>query len=169
MSELLRLVHGDRPEPTFDETVERIKKANAEQDRPKVDDPLPNVDRATIDRTKLTGYSLAPEHPRNRDPETAGAKMEGWRILGYDLTAGPPRERAATDIESQLRAGLPAAGARPLNSDDYGQRFRTVTPIVGPNGRHGRCGAGWIVDNGNDAPRLLTIWAQPDREGRKQS
>lgn len=39
--------------------------------------------------------------------------MEGWRLLGYDLTAGLPRERAATDIESQLRAGLPAAPACP--------------------------------------------------------
>lgn len=133
--------------------------------RPQVGDRLPNPERIDIDRGKFVNYLLDPSHPRNEDPKTGGNKTEAWKHLGYDITAGEPRERTADRAIEQLRGHL---SDRPpitkAQKTDWGWAVATEAPLVGPNGRHATAVIGWFRKFREQDFQLSTMWLRVHRE-----
>jgi hypothetical protein len=170
VNELLRLVRGD--EPTFDETVARIKRANADQDRkPEKGDRLPNPEHVDVPPPKFAQYSMKAEHPENR------GKARAWEALGYDVSTPESREIAGHDAIQRLRAGLPdsvitdSRQLRPRKNENGeemagGSRVTTRTPFTGPNGKDATMATAWHGNDNADRYGLVTVWAELHKEGR---
>ena len=82
--------------------------------------------------------------------------------------AGPDVIRAATglarlnynDLIEQIKQGILASEAEPIDAIPYGERFRVVITISGPKGTL-RVRTGWIYRIGEDVPRLATLYPLP--------
>lgn len=111
---------------------------------------LANADRATIDDRKLRDYVLNPDHP------VGGSKA---RVFLSATGLGQPDHR---DVADQIRRGIVAGAAEPVEPLSYGERFRVTLTISGPRGSL-RVRTGWIYRRGEDVPRLTTLYPLPDR------
>ncbi len=125
--------------------------------------PLPGAGAASIPHRKLAEYILNPDH-------AAGKGRLFRAALGMD-------GRHAEDLRAQILARLEEApalrqtgGKGAAGTDRYGERFRVVMPITGPNGRTVDVMTAWIYDRGQGrqsaAPRLVSALLA-DRPGRK--
>lgn len=107
--------------------------------------PLPNVDRAIIDRRKLEDYCLDHSHPRGRH------KARVFRAaLGIEKID-------ASWLESALLTGLGSSDAMEIGVDKFGVLWRvdiTVTRLA----RSAVVRTIWIERHGSDEPRLVTCW-----------
>lgn len=111
---------------------------------------LHNVERAAFVPNKLTKYSMDPKHPRGKD------KARVWAAaLGMDKTH-------AKEVEQQIMDKLGAFPALKDSVDEYGERFKVLVPVTGPNGRTVDVTTSWIYDRGNESvstkPRLATCY-----------
>jgi hypothetical protein len=108
---------------------------------------LPGGDRAIVDRDKLTGYCLNPEHPRGKHKARVFAS-----VLGF-----------TRDTVDQLRGALLTAAAtldaQPALSDRYGDRYVIEFEIAGPRGI-GLLRSAWIVRRGEETPRLTSCFVK---------
>jgi len=115
--------------------------------------PLVGVDKASFDKYgKLSRYSLDPDNPGGKD------KARKWKAA-----IGATQEHADM-IHDQVMAFLPYAEAVPIGRDKYGERFKVMAPVSGPNGKTVDVVTGWIYDMDESGrkismrPRLTTIY-----------
>ena len=109
---------------------------------------LPNVEKATINPNKLTGYALNPEHP------VGGNKAKVFEsALGYN-------QSNADNLMKQIYEKLSQNEAILGKLDQYGQRYTVDIPITGPNGNTVNVRSGWIIKTGSDVPELTTIFVK---------
>ncbi|POD94446.1 S-type pyocin domain-containing protein [Pectobacterium odoriferum] len=112
------------------------------------DGVLQNSDKATIDKNKLTGYALNPEHP------VGGHKAKVFEsALGYN-------QSNVDELIEQVRLGAGSSPAALGNATNYGQQVIVDMPIEGINGSSAIVRIGWFFDNGSDVPRLATIYVK---------
>jgi Domain of unknown function (DUF6883) len=117
-------------------------------------DHLPNVERADVDLTKFSDYSMNEGHPAN------GGKWVAWNDVGYSIDSASGREAAAQDVMRQLDSQLPETAATFSKTTEWGSRFQVRTTIEGPNGRMGTLVTVWQYDKGSEIPKLITNWLE---------
>ncbi|KHT17931.1 S-type pyocin domain-containing protein [Pectobacterium brasiliense] len=109
---------------------------------------LQNSDKATIDKNKLTGYALNPEHP------AGGHKAKVFEsALGYN-------QSNMDELIAQVRLRVGSSPAVLGNATNYGQQVIVDMPIEGINGGSAIVRTGWFFNNGSDVPRLVTIYVK---------
>ena len=113
-----------------------------------INNAIPNVEGATINRKKLTEYALNPNHP------VGGNKAKVFEsALGYN-------QSNADDLMRQIYEKLPSSEAILGKLDEYGQRYIVDILITGPNGKTMYVRTGWIIKTGSNIPELTTIFVK---------
>jgi hypothetical protein len=106
---------------------------------------LPNAQRAIVDLGKITAYLLNASHPDN------GGKARFFGELGFvrtePVTLGEALRAVAVEGDVVRQAESP-----------HGRKFVVDGAIQGPRGRTASVRTIWIVDVGQDAPRLVTAY-----------
>ena len=106
---------------------------------------IPNADKAIIAPEKLSEYLLNPAHRRG------SAKARLLLACGY-------RADAWEVLEADLRAQHLTVDFAVTKDNLYGQRFEICAPLVTPSGREIVFQSVWQIDDGTDAPRLITMY-----------
>jgi uncharacterized protein DUF6883 len=83
---------------------------------------MPDGDAAIVDRQKLTGYCLNPEHPRGKHKARVFATALGFTAENAD------------DLRTALLTAAATAEAQPAASDRFGDRYVLEFEINGPRG-----------------------------------
>jgi hypothetical protein len=111
---------------------------------------LPNVERAEVAEAKIRSYLLNPAHPdgeaKARFFAALGFTREAWDVLATALRGQALRSPVAKCLESV-----------------HGTKYVIDGPIETPSGQSPFVRPVWIVDAGQDVPRLVT--AYPCQEG----
>lgn len=105
---------------------------------------LPNREHAEIQPAKIRDYLLSSSHPKGRP------KSKVFLSLGYTAENW---EQLAADLLALGRGGDAEQVASP-----YGEKFRIVGAIVGPNGRSAVFLSIWCRRHGDPIPRLVTAY-----------
>ena len=106
---------------------------------------LPHLDRAVIDPAKLRDYILSTAHPLGR------FKARFFASLGYSAENWE-------QFETDIRALIAVAEARPGEKTEYGQKHEVRGSITGPNGRSAEIVTVWIILAGEEVPRFVTAY-----------
>ncbi len=105
---------------------------------------LPDRERAEIRPEKIRGYLLSSSHPSGQHKSSVyfglGYTFENWERLSADLLA------------------LAQSGDAERVPSLYGEKFRIVGRIVGPNGRSVVLLSIWLRGHGDPIPRLVTAY-----------
>lgn len=106
---------------------------------------LPNTAELVVDRMKIVNYLLNAEHrygaSKARFFNAFGFHIESWNILAESL-----REHGQThDVASVYETG-------------FGPRYVVEGELITPVGRRPDVRTVWQMDNGADAPRLVTAY-----------
>jgi hypothetical protein len=104
---------------------------------------LPNADRVVVDLVKVRDYLLNASHPDN------GGKAQFFVTLGLS-------EPAAL-IESLRRVAVVGEVALEAESP-HGLTFVVDGTLQTPSGRQATVRTVWIIDAGEDTPRLITAY-----------
>jgi hypothetical protein len=99
---------------------------------------IPSGEAAIVDRAKLTGYCLNPDHPRGKH------KARVFATLGFTI-------ENADDLRAALLAAAATVDALPAASDQFGDRYVLEFDINGPRGA-GMLRSMWIVRRGERLP-----------------
>jgi len=105
---------------------------------------IPNAARAHIPREKLQDYVLAETHAVGR------FKAKFFRALGY----GRDQWRALRDDILSLLEN--EAVEKELT--EYGQKYEVRGTIQGPSGKRAEVVSAWIILDGEDYPRFITVY-----------
>lgn len=108
---------------------------------------LPNGDRAVIDSRKIREYLLFPEHPVGR------FKAAWFKGLGFT------RENWQ-DLDAELRRIAAEGEAETGKRTAYGQKYAVRATITGPAGRVAEVLSIWIILDGKDVPRFVTVFPE---------
>jgi hypothetical protein len=104
---------------------------------------LPNASRVRVDRSKIEQYLLSHEHPdgspKARFFERFGFRRSHWEELAAALCGHARTQNVANTVES-----------------GYGIRYVLDGPLETPDGRRPYVRTVWIMEAGNDEPRLVT-------------
>ena len=123
-------------------------KGVAEAEKVILKNPLPNLENATIDPRKLSGYALNPEHP------VGGNKAKVFEsTLGYNKSN-------ADDLMKQVYSKLSESESVIGKLDQYGQRYTVDMNITSPNGNSKIVRTGWIIKPESTVPELSTIYVK---------
>jgi hypothetical protein len=111
---------------------------------------LPFAEHAIIDPRKLRDYALSPEHPVGR------FKATFFSSLGFTA-------RNWKELDQELRNLVFWNEAELGERTAFGQKYVVGGRINGPAGRAVEIVAVWIVLEGEQIPRLVTLYpgAQP--------
>ena len=107
---------------------------------------IPGGEIAIVDRQKLTGYCLNPEHPRGKH------KARVFATLGFTA-------ENADELRAALLMAAASRDAQPAASDQFGDRYVLEFEIDGPQGG-GIIKSTWIVRRGENAPRLTSCFVK---------
>ena len=107
---------------------------------------MPGGDAAIVDRQKLTGYCLNPEHPRGKH------KARVFATLGFTA-------ENAGELRAALLRAAASGDAKPAASDQFGDRYVLEFEIEGPQAA-GIVRSTWIVRRGERAPRLTSCFVK---------
>jgi hypothetical protein len=106
---------------------------------------LPNRELTYVPREKLTGYLLSETHPDGK------AKARFLRALGFDETN--------TDLlEQHLLVIARSEDVVDVLPSGYGTKYIIDGAIEAPSGRSATLRTVWIVETGQDRPRLVTAY-----------
>ncbi len=108
---------------------------------------LPDHEKAFIDPVKIRDYILSPLHPVGR------FKAALFRMMGY---APENWGQFAEDIRKyhlQL-------DAEPVEKTKYGQKYAITGEIKGPNGKIVMLKSIWIILEGDNKSRFITIYPE---------
>jgi hypothetical protein len=108
---------------------------------------LPRGEDAIVDRKKLTGYCLNPDHPRGKHKA---------RVFGTAL--GITAENV-DDLRTALLTAAAPPEAQPAASDRFGDRYVLEFEIKGPRGAK-IVKSTWIVRRGETSPRLTSCFVK---------
>ncbi len=106
---------------------------------------LPNAERAIVDSGKVTNYLLNAGHPDN------GGKARFFVGLGFALS-DPVR------LIGALRAIAVAGDMVQQVDSPHGPLYVVDGPVESPGGKRPIVRTVWIVDTGQDLPRLVTAY-----------
>jgi hypothetical protein len=105
---------------------------------------LPNAELAIVDPRKLRDYVLSPAHPVGRFKAAYFARLgfttENWESLDLEL-----RRMALQE------------SAEPNERTEFGQKYLVRGILRGPKGRSAEIRSVWIILDGEEVPRLVTI------------
>jgi len=105
---------------------------------------LPNAELAIIDPRKLRNYALSLLHPVGRFKAAffsrLGFTAENWERLDLEL------RRMAVSETAELGERTP-----------FGQKYLIRAFLLGPKGVRAKIRSVWIILDGEQAPRLVTI------------
>ena len=107
---------------------------------------IPGGEAAIVDRQKLTGYCLNPEHPRGKH------KARVFATLGFTA-------ENADELRTALLRAAASTDAQPTASDEFGDRYVIEFEIKGPRAK-GIITSTWIVRRGESAPRLTSCFVK---------
>ena len=106
---------------------------------------IPNLEKAVIERSKLSDYLLSEVHPVGRYKavffRALGFESEHWLLLREILL------RAT--LENLAELGQPSP---------FGQKYLVKANILGLNGRQARVNIVWIVEPEGLVPRLVSVY-----------
>ena len=106
---------------------------------------LPHAERAIVDERKVREYLLSPSHPVGR------FKAKYFGSIGF------PAEDWAGFVSALLR--LAAEGdATLVEQSEYGQKYVVRGRIAGAGARPAEVDSVWIIEVGDDVPRLVTVY-----------
>lgn len=108
---------------------------------------MPGGDAAIVNREKLTGYCLNPEHPRGKHKARVFATALGFTA------------ESADDLRAALLTAAATADAQPATFDRFGDRYVIEFEIRGPQGV-GILKSTWIVRHGESTPRLTSCFVK---------
>ena len=106
---------------------------------------MPGADAAIVDRRKLTGYCLNPEHPRGKHKARVFATLGFTAENADELRAALLKAVASNDAQAAV--------------DQFGDRYVLEFEIEGPQG-NGIVRSTWIVRRGERAPRLTSCFVK---------
>ena len=106
---------------------------------------LPNAERATVERAKIADYLLNAAHPDN------GGKARFFGDLGFIRTD------PATLADALCAIAVAGDVARQADSP-HGRKFVVDGAIQGTRGRSAVVRTIWIINTGQDVPRLVTAY-----------
>jgi hypothetical protein len=106
---------------------------------------LQNADRAIIDERKIRDYLLNPWHARGAHKARMFAAALGYQRFDH------------ARLISQIRRGILACEAVPIDHVPHGQRFRVEILIEGATGS-AIVRTLWIVRTGEDVPRFTSAY-----------
>ena|SRR3972149_3549119 len=112
---------------------------------------LPNYGKAFIDPVKIRDYILSSLHPVGRF-KAALFKMMGYTPEDWELFA-----------EDIRKYHLPL-DAEPIEKTKYGQKYIITGAITGPNGKIVILRSIWIIMEGEEAPRFITIYPEGEKK-----
>lgn len=107
---------------------------------------LPKHKSAVIPDEKLTGYALNMDHPVGRNKAIVFQK-----VLGYNISN-------RGELIGRVREGLEKYRSIEREPTQYGRPFEVSMMVRGANGRYAPVVTAWQIDNGNDTPRLVSIY-----------
>ncbi len=108
---------------------------------------LPEAERALIDVRKLRDYVLSPEHPVGR------FKAAFFAGLGFTSSNW-------STLELELRKLAQQGSTEPGPRTTFGQKYLVRGKITGPAGRAAVVLTVWIVLEGEEVPRLVTVYPE---------
>lgn len=108
---------------------------------------LPGGDNAIVDRDKLAGYCLNPEHPRGKHKAHVFATVLGYTLQNVD------------ELRTALMEAAANGDAELTFSDRFGDRYVIDFQVTGPRGT-GIVRSTWILRHGDDAPRLTSCYVK---------
>ena len=109
---------------------------------------IPNIDKARVDQAKIEEYLLCPTHP------DGAAKARFFASFGFVRSRWRVFARA-------LRLHAETWPVVSLVATAYGQRYVVDGPLKTPDGRAPNVRTVWIVETGEDTPRLITAHPLP--------
>lgn len=102
---------------------------------------LPNAHLSIVEREKISDYLLNPAHPEN------GGKAAFFAALGFDR-----------EDWQKLAATFQGVDVSKTMASPHGQKYVLDGRIESPSGKTPVVRTIWIVDRGQDAPRLVTAY-----------
>jgi len=106
---------------------------------------LPNADRAVVEREKIVGYLLNPEHRYGASKARFFAQF-GFRVAQWERMAQAFREHGQTHEVARMR------------QTGFGPRYEVEGELNAPDGRRPRVRTVWQMEEGGVAPRLITAY-----------
>ncbi len=106
---------------------------------------LPNAHLAIVDKEKITDYLLNPAHPDN------GGKARFFLGLGFTADEW----RIFADALQRLAHSFPVTEHV---ESPHGVKYIVIGPIETPSGGSPTVRTVWIIDKGNDKPRLVAAY-----------
>jgi hypothetical protein len=106
---------------------------------------LPHAESAIVEQEKVTEYLLNPTHPDN------GGKAAFFLSLGFRREDWPR-------LASAFRRLAESVELRSSVDSLHGQKYIVDGPIETPGGKTPLVRTVWIVDAGQDTPRLVTAY-----------
>jgi hypothetical protein len=106
---------------------------------------LPSAERAIVDATKITEYLLNASHPDN------GGKARFFESLGFSAVA--PMLLAAA-----LRGQATSGEVVQESLSTHGTKYVVDGQLEAPDGRRRAVRTVWIIDAGQELPRLVTAY-----------
>ncbi len=106
---------------------------------------LPNKSRAYVSENKITGYLLSETHIVGR------TKAKFFRSFGFDETNVSQFEKGLVDI-AQTESVVETT------ETIYGKKYVIDGELETPNGDMIRLRTVWIIETGDDVPRLVTAY-----------
>jgi hypothetical protein len=110
---------------------------------------LPAADRAVVELTKVAGYLLNASHPDN------GGKARFFEALGFPASEPALLIAALKGLAVSGEVVLQAASA-------HGRKYVVDGHLESPGGRRPFVRSVWIVDQGQERPRLVTAYPSED-------
>ena len=111
---------------------------------------LPNYEKAIIDPSKLRDYLLSLNHSEG------ASKAIIFYGLGYS-------ELQWEVLENDIRNQLLSNEAVKSEISEHGQKYSVKGVLTGPNGNSRTMVSVWIIRNGEEYPRLVTIYPHRGR------
>jgi hypothetical protein len=106
---------------------------------------LPNVDKADVTESKISGYLLAVDQPSGR------GKALFFRALGFSLDH-------PVDLRSALLQHAASHTVSSVHQTSFGAKYLIEGQIVGPAGATAQIRSVWFIGSDERIPRLITAY-----------
>ena len=106
---------------------------------------LPSAERAIVDATKITEYLLNASHPDN------GGKARFFQSLGFSATV-------PMLLSAALRAQATSGEVVQESTSAHGTKYVVDGQLEVADGRRRAVRTVWIIDAGQELPRLVTAY-----------
>ena len=106
---------------------------------------LPGLDKAIVAQHKVTNYLLALDHSAGQY-KALWLMAHGFRIETWEAVAAAIKDHAATHEVAHVKASA------------FGRSYVIDGTLMTPDGRNPLIRAVWFIEQGDDAPRLVTVY-----------